>query len=305
MSIYDEQFNEDPQKPRQTPVSDAETSIQPPTNSVVEAQVADGDDPPSDTPRRRRGCGCGSCLLAMFLLGLSSIAICGVGGYLGFKSLPSWTHGAIVAAVNDSDLDQESKRSITADMDRLLKEYNAGKVSSEQLGQALDELGESPVLVLVMVYATMKSYVEPSGLSDEEKSDAKLAFQRVARGTFEKSIDPDDLEEAFNFISKKDFNGNRQIKSRVTDEELRSLVKECRRVADEAEVPDEPYQVDVAGEVKRIVDRAVGIEPDGELDLQPMPSPNTRLDEAASAPAAQPTTLVAAITNGKRSATSK
>lgn len=265
MSIYDQQFNEDPKKPAQQPAADQAPwdQLASPSPPVADAKLADGDDQAPESPRRR-GCGCRSCLLAFLVLGLVCLAICGVGGYLGVKNAPDWAHRAVVAAVNDSDLSAEDKQKITAEMDRLLAEYKAGNVSQEQVRSALEELGKSPLPVLIMAYAAMENFVTPSGLSDTEKAEAKLAFQRIARGTFQKKIDPDDLETALNYVSKKDFNGNRQLKSRVSDEELRSLVKECTRVADEAEIPNEPFEVEFAAEVKRIVDRALGTTPADE-----------------------------------------
>ena len=264
MSIYDDQFNQDADKPPVPPASASPAPDQlasPPPKPDGDQHVPEAEEAEPE-PRRRRGCGCGSCLLVFLGLGLLSVLCCGIAGYLGVQRAPDWAHDAIVAAVNDSDLDPEAKQEITAQMDRLLKEYKAGNVSGEQIGEALEEFAESPIMLLIMAYAAMESYVEPSGLSDDEKNEAKLAFQRVARGTFEKKVDPDDLERALDYISKKDFNGNRQIKNKISDEELRSLVKECTRVADEAEIPNEPYQVDVAAEVKRIVDRALGIAPE-------------------------------------------
>lgn len=185
-----------------------------------------------------------------------------------YRKAPEWAHDAVVAAVEDSDLEPEAKASIREDMGRLLDEYRAGNITGERAQAALEEFAESPLPVLLIAYAAMDGYIDPSGLSDEEKSAARQVLQRVARGTFEGEIDPDDLEVAFDYISQKDFQGNRQLKNHVSDEDLRAFIAECKSVADQAGVPDEPYEVDVAGEVKRIVDRALGlpIEEQHELD---------------------------------------
>jgi len=276
MSIYDDPFDDDAKKPASQPLDLAQGNEA--TNGpipgagdlpkpIIETKSTDGDDPES-APPKRRGCGCGSCLLAIFILGIVSILVCGIGGYVGYRNFPEWTHKVIVSAVDDSELDDQAKQDIKVQMDRLLKEYRAGNISNERFLEGLEELGDSPIFLLLMSYAAMESYIAPSGLSDDEKADAKLVFQRVARGTFEKKIKADDLEQAFSYISEKDFNGNRQVKNNVPDEDLRSLVKECRRVADEAGIPNEPYQVDVAAEVKRIVDRALGIVPAEESEPQ-------------------------------------
>lgn len=287
MSIYDDQFSEDPQQPAQPPPDKAPADQLAGEPSAVEAGFADGDDQDAK-PQRRTGCGCRSCFLVFLAFFLISIAFCGIGGYLVVKRAPDWAHDAIVAAVNDSELDAREKREIAKQMDRLLKEYKAGNVSQERIARALEEVGKSPVLVLIMAYAAKENFIAPSGLTEDEKADAKLAFQRVARGTFNKKISPDDLEKALDYITTKDFNGNRQLKTRVPDSDLRELVKECNRVADEAGIPNEPYQVDVAAEVKRIVDRALGIMPDEEPaaengDSPPAPEATDAQDGSAAA----------------------
>jgi len=259
MSIYDNSFGNEPKKtPGKSPGSPVLEKPASPAPESVADENADG----ADRKRRRSGCGCRSCLLGCFTICVIFVVFCGVSAYLVVKRAPDWAHDAIIAAVNDSDLDAKAKAEVTAQMDRLLREYKAGKVENEQLLRALEELGQSPVLVLVIAYTAMEFYIEPSGLSEDEKADAKIAFQRVVRGVFDDMIDPDELEEAFDYISRKDFNGNRQPKNKVSDEDLRALVKECHRVANEADVPNEVYQVDVVAEVKRIVDRALGIMPE-------------------------------------------
>ena len=81
--------------------------------------------------------------------------------------------------------------------------------------------------------------------------------QRVARGVFEKQTNPEDLDTTLDFVSTKDANGARKFKSPVADDDLRQMLKECKRLAGEAEVPDEPYQVKAGAEFKAAVDRVL------------------------------------------------
>jgi len=310
MSIYDNSFSDEPKKTPEKSSSAAvpeKPAAPPPKKPSKETTSKDSEE--SDRVRRK-GCGCGSCLLVCLAFGVVFAVVSGITAVIVVKRAPDWFHDAIIAAVNDSNLDDKTKQEIAVQMDRLLKEYKAGNVSNEQLFRSMEELGKSPVLVLVIAYTAMEVYIEPSGLSDDEKANAKLAFQRVARGAFDESIDPDDLDDALNFISKEDFNGNRQFKGDVSDEDLRALVKECTRVADEAGVPKEPYQVDVAAEVKRIVDRALGIMPEEEPETDLVHSsdmdlpaeetaansdePDATLDEAAASSSDTAATTAAA-----------
>jgi len=57
----------------------------------------------------------------------------------------------------------------------------------------MDELAKSPVMQSIVISAVESAYVEPSGLSAEEKQAAHLTLQRVLRGVFEQKIKEGDL----------------------------------------------------------------------------------------------------------------
>jgi len=124
----------------------------------------------------------------------------------------------------------------------------------------LRNLGESPLFALAMVYGAEKKYVEPSGLSDQEKKDARLALQRAARGVYEKTISQNSIQRAMDRISTAGPNGERQLKERITDDELKAFLKDLKDLADKAEVPEEPFEVDIGEEFKKAVDKALGPE---------------------------------------------
>ena len=197
-------------------------------------------------------------MVSIFVLGVLG---CGLAGFIGYKNAPEWIRKATVAAVEDSELSPEDKREVIRQIDRVAEEYRSGRMTLEELLGVVEDISESPLIGLIMAYAAAESYVEPSGLNDDEKKDAKLAFQRFARGVFEDEIDTqekqEEIDKMLDYVSTKDFQGNRQFKNQVSDEDLRALVAECKRMADEADVPDEPFDLDVGAEVKRIVDEAL------------------------------------------------
>ena len=180
-----------------------------------------------------------------------------VSGLLVWKMLPTWTHDALVAAVEDSELSVDDKQSVVGQLDRVYEEYQAGRVSMQQLGQLSEQLTESPLFTRALVYAAMENYVGPSGLSDEEKQTARLTLQRVARGVYEEQIEQQQLNPTLDYISTEDVEGQRQFNENVSDVDLREMLAACRRLADNAGVPDEPFQVDIGGELKRAVDESV------------------------------------------------
>jgi hypothetical protein len=178
-------------------------------------------------------------------------------GWYAWKKLPDWSRSAMVSVVEQSDLPPDQKRRIVVQIDRLVGEYKAGRVNFQQLQQVAEEFSESPLFGLLMVLAASEKYIEPSGLSADEKNDARIAMQRVARGVYEKLITPDKIEPLLDFVSRKDSQGNRQFETTVSDENLKNMIAECRRLADDAKVPEGAFEIDAAAEVEKAVDRAI------------------------------------------------
>ena len=257
MSIYDDLGPETPIEPTQevsavSPVP-AE-AVEPPTQSQE-----------SESPKKRAGCGCSSCFGGCAMASLVVAILFVVGGLLVWKMLPGWTHDALVAAVEDSELSDEDKQSVVAQLDRVYDEYESGRLSMHQLGRLAEHIGESPLFTRALAYAAMENYIQPSGLSDEEKQNAERTLQRVARGVFEEQIEQRRLDPALDYISTEDSQGQRQFNESVSDEDLREMLAACRRLADNAGVPDAPFDVDIGGELKRAVDETLADTVDGAM----------------------------------------
>ena len=160
--------------------------------------------------------------------------------------------------INDSDLRDQDKQVINEQVDRVTKAYQDGDISNEQFVEILENLAESPVLFVAMVYAIDQQYIAKSGLSAEEKVEGRRTLERVARGLHDKSMTESDLDQAMPYIATRQADGNWQLKEQVSDEELRAFLAECKQKADAAGVPDEPFEVDIGAEVKKAVDQVMG-----------------------------------------------
>lgn len=216
---------------------------------------------PSEPPKAKKGwSGCLIGCLCVFLLG---VVMCGAGTWYAFKKLPDFARNTAVTAIEQSDLSDEDKRVVVEQVDRVVNEYKAGNISLEQVGEVFEEFAQSPLMNVLLAKAAMEKYVSPSGLSDEEKTEAKMTLERAARGVFEKKISQGELETTLDMISTKTGN-QRQFANSLSDDELRKFLAECKRLADAAEIPEEPYEVDVGGEVKKAVDRALNVRAEAE-----------------------------------------
>ena len=186
------------------------------------------------------------------------VLVCGGGFWYLSKNIGEIARKAIVSVIESSELSDEDKEAVTAQVDRIVAAYESGEIDWEDVGRIMEQLAESPLLGLIIVYATDATYITPSGLTDEEKEEGRLTMQRVARGVFEETIDRDELESAMDYVSVEGSGGNRQFKDRVSDADLRQFLAECKRHADEAEVPLEPFELNIGEEFKRAVDEALG-----------------------------------------------
>jgi len=176
------------------------------------------------------------------------------------------------------------------EVDRVVDQYRTGQITLEDLGRIFEELAKSPLMQYIVIYAVEKQYVEPSGLTGEEKQAAHLTLQRVLRGMHEQKIQQDDLEPALDHLSVKKQDGRRQMRNVVTDGELRKFLAECQRVADQAGVPVEPFEIKISEEFRNAVDRALRsphkpeTPADGDASVMPG-SPATKDASQADVPA--------------------
>ena len=228
--------------------------------SIYDLQTRPTEGPESQQPTtgiKRRRFSCGGCLLGC--LGVLSVFVVsvGVGGWFVWSQLPEWTRNTVVSAVEESNLADEDKQEVIAQVNRLVDGYKDGRISIEQMFGVAEELGNSPLFTLMMANSAHEKYIEPSGLSSDEKEEADLTMHRLARGVFERQIDREELDRPLDYISDKDSNGNRRLKDLVGDEDLRTMLAECKEIADAAGVPKRKHRIDVGDEFKRVVDDAL------------------------------------------------
>jgi len=215
-----------------------------------------------EPPRRS---GWNACLIGCLVVFLIGVLLCGgiawyVYANLGrFKTIVSdAARQAIVSGIRESDLPEEEKQAIIAQVDRVVDQYKSGQISTQQLQRVMQELAESPLMGAILIYSVEVQYVQPSGLSDEEKQQARRTLQRVLRGATEEKIRLEELEAAMEHVTVKRANGQRELKQKVTDDELRAFLAALKKKADEAEIPDEPFEIKISEEFRQAVDRALG-----------------------------------------------
>ena len=202
-----------------------------------------------------------ACLVGCLLMFIVSVLLCAGSAWYAFshakRIASNFAREMIVSVVEESDLETEEKQAIVAQVNRVVEQYQSGRITTEDLGRIMQELAESPLFGAILIKSVEAKYIDPSGLSEEEKADARVTLQRILRGMYEEQLDPDDLQTAMDYVSYETADGQRQMKNQVSDDELRAFLRECELRADEAEVPDEPFEVQISEELKQAIDRAL------------------------------------------------
>jgi hypothetical protein len=164
------------------------------------------------------------------------------------------------AAVAEFDLPQAQKDQVLADVRKVGDDFKSGKITVEQMGHIFEEVAESPLLPVGAVLVARQKYIDPSSMTPEEKAAATRSLQRFARGVYEKKITP--AEEQINDVVKPIAtlkpNGRWEFKDKPTREEVDQFVAAAKKKADDAGVPDEAYDLNIAEELHKAIDRALG-----------------------------------------------
>jgi hypothetical protein len=196
------------------------------------------------------------CLIAIIAVVL---VIVGVVVYVAMNLDQVASEGFALAMnvmIAQSDLPQEEKSQIIEIIDQLKEGYQAGDISLEELGQILEEMANCPALAIGVMIQFEASYVEPSDLSDEEKSTAKLDLNRFAQGLSSGLISWGETREISAPIMATDKEGNHSLRepSEVTDNEIREVLAAVKYVADEVGIPSTMVEIDISQEFKKTIE---------------------------------------------------
>jgi uncharacterized protein YpmB len=227
--------------------------------------------------------GCGVVLLILIIL-------VGVGAYFVYSNVRGWTADASTKAIDkmltEAQIDPAEHAEIMVHVESLMTRFEDGDIEWNQLGQVVEQLAKSPVISSAMVISIDRLYVAQSELPEEEKAQARIDLARYTQGLFDKSIEPDSINDVLepaithspddNDIRlnlKIDENGRTitALKSadQVSTEELRELIASAKALADEAGVTETPEPVDLSDEVQKAIGIALGeIAQDVDVEVE-------------------------------------
>jgi hypothetical protein len=161
-------------------------------------------------------------------------------------------------AVTEAQLPKDQHERIIARISGVADDFKTGKISVDQFVSIMQQIIASPVLPLGMVQLAEAEVVNPSALSDEEKAAGQRALQRFARGVSEQKLVQADIEAVITPISDQPQTQQWDIKPNPTADEVRAFLDKAKAMADSAKIPDEPFTINFADEIDKLVNKALG-----------------------------------------------
>jgi chorismate mutase len=217
--------------------------------------------PPPQEPSSGSGCWLYLLIGCLGTLVLS-VALCGFGVWwvknnVG-KVVAMGVRTVIVGIIDGSQLDANEKKEVIAQIDRVIDAYKAGKLTDQELQQLFKELEDSPIVALIQIWGMEQAYLEPSGLSAEEKQAGRRTIERFFRGVMEKKLTLQEFQDAMppsmqNRVQGEKANPN----DRPTDDEVKEFLANLKKKADGAEIPDEEFKIDISDELKKDIDKVL------------------------------------------------
>jgi protein required for attachment to host cells len=90
-------------------------------------------------------------------------------------------------------------------------------------------------------------------MTPKEKDAAILTLQRFARGVHEKKIPKETIDDVVKPVADLMPNGRWKLKDKPTRMELDQFLENAKAKADEVMIPNEPFDLNIADELKKAI----------------------------------------------------
>ena len=202
---------------------------------------------------RERG---GILRILLIILGALFVIVIGIGIYIAMN-WKGWTadfaNMAVAEMIKETGLPQDQQNTILAEVDRLGDDFRNGRIGVEEIGRVAKAVGESPLIPLAGVQVARTKYIDNSDMTLQEKDKAVLALQRFARGVHEKKIPKEAVEDAIKPVSTRRDHGGWDLKNDPTRMEIDQFIANVKAQADMAGIPEEPFDLNIAEELKKAI----------------------------------------------------
>lgn len=207
------------------------------------------------------------CLIIVLLAGVSGLFIWqkfqSVGGLEGL--IQSGGGHAIELVVTEvasemlaeMNIPEQDRDAILAPLKGLGEKIADGKINVDQVEAFAKTLAEGPILGVLLAEGFAHNYLQASGLSGEEMTQALLTINRFQQGFVNETIDMNQLSELEEFVLSEVSSDNYRLKSVLSDDDLNSSLALMKSAADQASIPMASMPIDIAGMIQKTIDDAL------------------------------------------------
>ena len=163
---------------------------------------------------------------------------------------------AMKNAVNKLDIEAEQKAKVGSQIDRLRDAYSSEALNNQQVQNIADDLVNGQFGTLATIWFMEATYINGSGLSQEEKDAVHVTLGRLARGMKADKITDEEMAAIIDPYSTTKEDGTKSLKENLSDQEIREIVKSTNELLNKKEVSKEAMKFDIGQELKEALDSA-------------------------------------------------
>ncbi len=229
-----------------------------------------------------------SCLKVLGIGCLVVIVVCvlavGAGVYYiktrGLDLAASAITAVTDSMLKESKLTDSDKEGVRGEISRFTTRLKAGEISMDQMKKLGDTFQQGPLPALFFLQAVATGQLIPPEIPAEESAAARLDAQRLQRAAAEGKVTPQALQEVLKAIPRQEgekpqaesepadsntasppLDYTRPPKKEITAEDWRPVMALIKKMADDAGIPNEPYQLELTQEIRKVLDEVLASTP--------------------------------------------
>ena len=209
----------------------------------------------SEAPRSQLS----SCLLGCLIAFAVFLVIVGSLAFWISRNWRGWASDLAMQAIEQSieawDLPEQERLEVKEQVERVGTAFREGRLSIEQVGQIAE--GMAPLAPMFVVAAVEATYLDESGLTEEEQAEGAISLQRFVQGLMAGTIEDEAIGTVMQHISDRQPDGSWRLRKNVSDDELRGALAAAKDQADGAGIPAEPDAIDPSDQLRQIIDQVM------------------------------------------------
>lgn len=213
------------------------------------------------TPQKKGMSGCAIAGIGCGVVAFILLIAAGVGVYYvsthGRQLATRFATGAMKDGLAELDIPQNELQRINSRIDEIGNKFKSGEIELDEVQIIARKFADSPLLSAGIALFFKRAYLDASSLSEDEKQAGKLAARRFVRGGIDQSIPEHEREAVLDLISTKDSRGSRKFRNKLSDAEIREVIAAMTQAADDAGIPADVPEINMADEFDRIIDEAM------------------------------------------------